>query len=133
MTLLIKFSRTNSLGGHEISPAGDVRYTSLAAVMPDKRSLEAWYQCDLKGYDIGGTQIALGKGLPPLVPYAEGELFQAYKNLWRIWALHNRKLLKELYTLAQRKGNLITDEHSGSSMSQAQALAEIINEWIIQK
>lgn len=132
MTQLIKWSGTSSLGGYEISPAGDVRFTSLAAVMPDKRSLEAWYQCDLKGYDVGGTQIALGKGQEPRIPYKEGQLEQLYNSLWRIWAIHNIPLVKELHKKAVTHGHLLTDEHAGNRMSQAKALAEIINDWIIK-
>ena len=130
---LINWSRTNSLGGYEISPKGDVRYTSLAAVMPDRRSLEAWYQCDLKGYDVGGTQIALGKGQEPRIPYGVGELERMYDALWRIWAIHNIPLVKELHKKAIAHGHLLTDEHSGNRLSQAKALAGIINDWIIRK
>lgn len=42
-------------GGYEVSSKGDKRFSSFCAIMPDGRSLECHYQCDIKGYDVGGT------------------------------------------------------------------------------
>lgn len=128
----IQWSRAKDLGGYDISSTGDVRYSSYTAKMPDGRSLEAWYQCDVKGYEPGGTQITLGKGNVPLVPYKGNELFIAYKGLWRIWAVYNIPLMKELLKLAQSNGNLLIDYTSTSDVCNARALSEILNEWLLQ-
>lgn len=128
----IMWARTTDLGGYDLSPSGDVNYSSYTAKMPDGRSLEAWYQCDVKGYQPGGTQIALGKGNEPLVPYKGDDLYLAYKGLWRIWAVHNIPLMKELLKKAQSKGNLLTDGSAESDICCARALSEILNEWLLQ-
>lgn len=42
-------------GGYDCSTKGDRRFSALVAKMPDGRTIEQWYQCDVKAYDIGGT------------------------------------------------------------------------------
>lgn len=41
-------------------------FSAFNAIMPDGRSIEQHYQCDVKGYDPGGRNWRLGKGRPPL-------------------------------------------------------------------
>ena len=57
---LITWSR---FGGYECSSKGDARFSAFRARMPDGRSIEEWYQCDVKGYDPGGTAWRSGKGV----------------------------------------------------------------------
>lgn len=125
----INWARTNDLGGYEVSTKGDVRFSALAAVMPDGRTIEQWYQCDIKGYAPGGKNIRDGKGKPPLLPYPDGELWLAYKTLWRIWAVNHIDLMGQLRAAAESKQNMLTDMFAHTNISQARALAEILNEW----
>ena len=119
-------------GGYECSSKGDNRFSALYAKMPDGRTIEEWYQCDVKGYDIGGRNWKLGKGKPPNFPYPDDHLWQMYLSLWRIWAIHNEELLFELLDKARAYGNRVCDCFARTSMNQARALATILNEWIIQ-
>ena len=64
--------------GYECSTKGDKRFSAFCAIMPDGRSLEMWYQCDIKGYDIGGTNWRLGKGNPPKYEFKPNELYNLY-------------------------------------------------------
>ena len=48
--------------GYEVSSKGDKRFSALYARMLDGRTIEEHYQCDVKGYDVGGTNWKLGKG-----------------------------------------------------------------------
>lgn len=116
-------------GGYECSSAGDPRFSAFCARMPDGRSLEQWYQCDVKGYQMGGTDWKLGKGKPPLFPYPGDHLWQMYLGLWRIWTLHNIELVKELHAHAKSRGNVLSDRFASTEVNQARALATILTEW----
>ena len=52
--------------GYECSSKGDVRFDSVNALLEDGRNISQHYYCDVKGYDVGGTNWKLGKGKPPL-------------------------------------------------------------------
>lgn len=118
--------------GYEVSTKGDSRFSALNAVMPDGRTLEMWYQCDIKRYDIGGTNWREGKGKPP-APGAYSitrELqWELYLNLWRIWAIRNESLMFELASAVKGKGWVLTDRFATSSINQARALSVILNDW----
>jgi hypothetical protein len=126
----IRYSRTSSLGGYECSTRGDVTYSAYTAVLPDGRTIEQWYQNDVKGYSPGGRGTE-GKGKPPLLPYEGDELYQAYKTLWRIWAVHNIERMKRLLEYARQNDDMLTDMFAHTEINQARALAEILNEWVI--
>lgn len=115
--------------GFECSTRGDVRFSAMTAVMPDGRTLEMWYQCDVKGYDPSGRNWRLGKGNPPKTPYPDNELWLAYKTLWRIWAINNVEYIEFLVKAVEPHGNHLTDMFASSDVNQARALAEILNEW----
>jgi hypothetical protein len=117
-------------GGYECSSKGDNRFSAFHAIMPDGRTLEQWYQCDIKGYDVGGTNWKLGKGKPPLFKYPEDHLWQMYLNLWRIWTVHNGHHIFELATTIFQGPRVLTDCFASTNINQARALAQIINEWI---
>lgn len=123
---MIRFTRR---GGYECSTKGDKRFSALVAKMPDGRTIEQWYQCDIKGYQVGGTDWRLGKGKAPLLAYPQGQLREMYKSLWRIWAIHNHMEMAELLVCAKAHGNALTDCFATTPINQAAILAEILNEW----
>jgi hypothetical protein len=98
--------------------------------MPDGRTIEEWYQCDIKGYDIGGRNWRLGKGKNPCFPYPGDHLWQMYLNLWRIWAINNGDLLQELRTKAIANDLVLRDRFAHGGINQAKALSTILNEWL---
>ena len=114
-------------GGYEVSSHGDKRFSAFNAILPDGRSIEIHYQCDIKGYDIGGTNWRLGKCKPPLYTVTKEELWQKYLQLWKIWAENNKVLLDELRILASKYNNTLSDKFATTSINQAHALAEIMN------
>lgn len=122
------------LGGYEVTTKGDARFSALHAKMPDGRTIEQWYQCDVKAYDIGGTDWVKGKGKPPMLPYLPGHLYHQYLALWRIWAVHNPSLLVELYEKTKHE-RVLSDRFANDkqlhSVNQARALAQIMNEWVL--
>ena len=116
--------------GYEVSTKGDRRFSAFVAQMPDKRTIEQWYQCDVKGYDIGGHDWRLGKGKPPLFTYPGDHLWQLYLALWRIWAIHNSALVIELKDRAIGNDHMLCDRFATTEINQARALSTILNEWL---
>lgn len=115
--------------GYEVSSQGDKRFSALYAKMPDGRTIEQWYQCDIKGYDIGGTNWKLGKGKPSLIEWPDDEQWRMYLNLWKLWCLHNAQLYGWLAQHQKTGGFVLTDRFATSHINQARALAAIMNEW----
>lgn len=112
-------------GGYECSSKGDPRFSAFQATMDDGRTIEQHYQCDLKGYDPGGTNWRLGKGKPPLG--GDRDLWPAYLRLWKDWAARHPGLIKELRAAAAEHGNRLSDCFASTPINQARALAEILN------
>ncbi len=98
-TRLFTWARRSEIG-YEVSSKGDKRFSAFNAVLFDGRTIEQHYQCDVKGYDVGGTNWRLGKGKPPL---KEVNLFDEYLSLWRLWAKDNIPLMRVLYIAAKEK------------------------------
>lgn len=94
--------------------------------MPDGRTLECHYQCDVKAYNPGGTNWRDYKGKPPLDPSID--LYHEYKGLWLQWVNNNYTLFNELRVLAVAHGGLLTDCFATTEVSQARALAELLND-----
>lgn len=115
--------------GYEVSSVGDKRFSALHAKMPDGRTIEQWYQCDIKGYQPGGTNWKLGKGKRSLIPYPEDQLYEMYLHLWKMWAVRHPRTVEELASLAREHGHMLTDCFASSPVNQARALAQILNEW----
>lgn len=113
-----------SSNGYEVSSKGDKRFSALYARLPDSRSIEEAYQLDVKGYRKFGNDWKLGKGKPPLNP--ELDLWKEYLTLWHEWAENNPNLIKDLKE--KSKGKVLTDMFANSSISQARALASILND-----
>ena len=114
-------------GGYEVSSHGDRRFSAFNAIMPDGRSIEQHYQCDVKGYDIGGRNWRLGKGKSPCVPMTKEELYQAYYTLWETWAKTHQSLLDELAEIAKRYNGVLSDKFATTPINQARALSDILN------
>jgi len=114
-------------GGYECSSKGDSRFSALNARMPDGRTLEIHYQCDVKGYCPGGTNWKLGKGKPPLD--RSKDLWSEYLVLWETWAGLHPELMDELGYAAAAKGYVLSDCFASTPINQARALAEILNKY----
>ena len=123
------WSRDITKGGYEVTSRGDARFSAFGAAMSDGRTIEMWYQCDIKGYAPGSKNWREGKGKPSIIPYPGDELYLAYKTLWRIWAINNVALIEFLIESANTHNNLLTDRFASTPINQARALAEIITEW----
>ncbi len=113
-------------GGYEVASRGDARFSAFNAIMPDGRSIEQHYQCDVKGYDPGGRNWRLGKGRPPLDPSTD--TWQEYLNLWRQWSANNLPLMRELYRATKSTGGILSDRFATTPVNQAHALATVLNE-----
>lgn len=127
---MFKWSRR---GGYEVSTLGDKRFSAFNATMPDGRTIEQHYQCDVKGYDIGGTNWRLGKGKPPVVDKTKEQLWQEYLSLWRAWSVNNLPLLRELYLNVINNScyNLtLSDSFANTDINQARALSVVLNELL---
>ena len=111
-------------GGYECSSRGDSRFSAFNARMPDGRTIEQHYQCDVKGYQPGGTNWRLGKSKPSL---RQVNLWEEYLTLWRIWATANLPLMRELY-VAAKSTKVLSDRFATTDVNQARALATILNE-----
>lgn len=109
--------------GYEVSTRGDRRFSALVATLPDGRTIEEAYQLDVKGYRKVSDHWMEGKGKPPLDP--KTDLEKEYLALWSEWAEHNPALMADL-RLRARSG-VLTDMFASGPISQAKALAEILN------
>lgn len=109
-------------GGYECSSHGDTRFSALFARMPDGRTIEEHYQCDVKGYNPGGTNWRDYKRKPPLDK--DVDLWEEYLKLWWTWAELNPDLIAELRNTC---GGCLSDKFADTSISQARALAHILN------
>lgn len=117
--------------GYEVSSRGDKRFSALYAKMPDGRTIEQWYQCDVKGYNPGGTNWKLGKGKPTLHGFSMEEQYALYLSLWKLWALNNPDLLYDLISKLTEEGkDTLTDCFASTEINQARALSQLLNEWV---
>lgn len=114
-------------GGYECSSKGDSRFSAFTARLADGRTIEEHYQCDVKGYDPGGTNWRLGKGKLPLDPTVN--LWDRYLALWREWATTHADLIEHLAAVGTQYGSL-SDRFATTPVNQAHALATLANEWI---
>lgn len=116
-------------GGYECSTHGDRRFSAFTAMMPDGRTIEMHYQCDVKGYDPGGKNWRLGKGKPPLdTKKPQSQLLNEYVELWRTWAKLNPFLVMELETNVAKHNYVLSDKFATTPVNQAHALSIILNE-----
>lgn len=117
-------------GGYEISSKGDTRLSAMFAKMPDGRTLECHYQCDVKLTDPGGTRWWLGKGKPPNRKISTTELYLEYKDLWRIWTQNNLELFAQIAELVLDKHEgVLSDRFATTPINQARVISELMNEY----
>lgn len=126
--MLIEWERYR---GYEVSSKGDKRFSAFNAILSDGRSIEQHYQCDVKGYQPGGTNWRLGKGKPPLDKTKD--LYKEYLQLWRVWANNNTALMEELFKHAIDNNYCLCDRFANSPVNQARALAELLEEIFAPK
>lgn len=89
--------------GYEVSSRGDTRFSPLCTRMPDGRTIEAHYQCDVKGFNPGGEN-------------------------WRVWAAANPQLMRQLAHEAREFNGVLTDQFATTEINQARALCTLLNE-----
>lgn len=111
--------------GYEVSTKGDRRFSALVARLKDGRTIEEAYQLDVKGYRAVGNDWRIGKGRKPLGTKPV-DLYAEYLKLWEQWAQENPELIEDLRTAAE--GRILTDCFATGGVSQARALAHILNE-----
>lgn len=135
-----------SNNSYEVSSQGDKRFSALFAKLqpgaditiirgfPDGTyslenvklkaplTIEEIYQIYIKGYKT----VSEGKGKPPKYDISKEESYNLYKNLWRVYLEQNPELEQDLREKA--KGKVLTDKFASTDISQARALAEILNE-----
>lgn len=109
----------------ECSSKGDKRFSAFYARLNDGRSIEEHYQCDIKGYDIGGTNWRLGKGKAPKRNITKEQQWLEYKGLWSLYFKRNPHLLD---VIRESGKTVLTDCFASSPINQARAIAEILNE-----
>lgn len=112
--------------GYELSSKGDSRFSALYCRLKDGRTIEQAYQLDVKGYRVEGNDWKLGKGKPAINGKTPDQLWDAYLDLWRQWTQENPAQLEDLR--AKAAGKILTDMFASSPVSQARALALILNE-----
>ncbi len=118
----MKYARY-SPNGYELSSHGDKRFSALFAKLADGRTIEQAYQLDVKGYRTVSNDWRTGKGKPPMDK--SKDLYAEYLKLWQQWAVENPLLIKDLAVRAA--GKTLTDKFASSPVSQARALADILN------
>lgn len=127
---------TNS---YEVSTQGDSRFSALKAkfkpgtiidgVDVSGMTIENVYQSVIKKSGKGKAPSADSKLYnPELKTKAEQEDFsyrEGYLPLWQEWARQNPELIQELRE--KSAGKVLTDKFASTKVSQARALAEILN------
>lgn len=113
----------HSVNGYEVSSVGDRRFSALFARLSDGRTIEEAYQLDVKGYRAISDNWRDGKGKPPLRDGVDP--WPEYLALWSRWASENPRLIEDLR--AKAAGRVLTDCFANSPISQARALAAILN------
>lgn len=113
--------------GYEVSSRGDTTFSPLYAQMPDGRTIEAHYQCDVKGFNPGGENWRTYKGRKVKDKTRE-QLWDEFLGLWRIWAAANPKLMRLLAREARQFGSVLTDQFAVTDINQARALSTLLNE-----
>ena len=135
----VDWARTSS-NGYEVSTRGDRRFSALVATFKPGTIID--------GVDVGGKTIehvyqnVIKKSSKGKAPAKNSKLYneslktneeredfsyqKGYLPLWKEWAKQNPELMVELKKKSQ--GKVLTDQFANTRVSQARALAEILNE-----
>lgn len=133
-----KWARTAE-NGYEVSTRGDKRFSALVATFREGTVID--------GVDVGGRTIedvyqsVIKKSRKGQAPAKDSRLYnealktkeeredfsytEGYLPLWQEWAKQNPELINELRIKA--KGKTLTDQFANTRVSQARALADILN------
>lgn len=112
--------------GYECSSKGDTRFSALFAQLPDGRTIEEAWQLDCKGYRVHTDNWRDAKGKPPLEGF--NPTYVDYKELWATWAKANPELMRDLAAKSALRDYCLSDMFASTNISQARALAELLNE-----
>lgn len=126
---VIQFEQ-HSIQGYEVSSIGDKRVSPLFARLNDGRTIEEHYQCDIKGYNLGGTNWRQFKRLPPMRNISKEQVFEEYKSLWeQHFSSHFCNLDLEDFAIEVLNvyNGRLHDTFATSAINQANAIAGILN------
>lgn len=140
-TTQFTWNRTSD-NSYEVSSKGDKRFSALYATFKKGTVID--------GVDVGGRTIedvyqsVIKKSRKGQAPAKDSRLYnealktkeeredfsytEGYLPLWQEWARQNPELIEELRKKA--KGKTLTDKFANTRVSQARALAEILNSTI---
>lgn len=131
----------NGKPNYEVSSRGDKRFSAMTATFApgttlfghdvSGRTIENVYQ---NGVKQGQWHVSVGNqktGAPSSKEIIKGNTeddsyYQGYLPLWQEWARQNPQLIEELRQKAQ--GKILTDMFASTAVSQARALADILNQ-----
>ena len=125
--------------GYELSSAGDSRFSALSARFAygttifghdvSDRTIESIYQHGVKQNDWitdNNSKTGAPKSNEIIKGNTEDDSYRnGYLPLWQEWARQNPGLIDELKNLSE--GKTLTDKFAASRVSQARALADILN------
>lgn len=125
-----------SENNYEVSSQGDKRFSAFYAQLNDGRYIEDIYQLDIKGNGIAipkpitDRQNPIRSNIKKTGNFSRNisreESWEEYKSLWRQYLNENPNLLN--YLINNASGKVLTDKFANTDVSQARALAEILNE-----
>jgi len=125
-----------SNNNYEVSSANDKRFSAFYAQLNDGRYIEDIYQLDIKGNGVAKAKPLTDRNNPTKSDVKKTGAFtrkvsreqswKEYKDLWRQYLDENPDLEKDL--LEKAKGKVLTDKYANTEVSQARALAELLNE-----
>lgn len=143
---VVNFTSSRYGDGYEVSSAGDSRFSAMTATFKpgtvlfghdvSGRTIESVYQHGVKQNDWV-TDNNKKTGVPTSKEIIKGDTEQSsyeygYLPLWIEWARQNPELIQELRENAAKKG-ILTDKFAKTYVSQARALAQILNEGIVKQ
>lgn len=123
---------------YEVSGAedGDRRFSAFYAQLNDGRYIEDIYQLDIKGNGTAQPKPLTDRQNPTRSDVKKTGAFtrqvsreqswEEYKALWRQYLDENPELERDL--LEKAYGKVLTDQYASTEVSQARALAELLNE-----
>lgn len=127
-----RYSKNN----YEVSSDGDKRFSAFYAQLNDGRYIEDIYQLDIKGNGKAVAKPITDRNNPKKSNIVKTGAFarkvsreqswQEYKNLWRQYLDENPQLEADL--IEKASGKTLTDKYASTEVSQARALAELLNE-----
>lgn len=127
---------------YEVSSSGDSRFSAKYATFKEGtiifghdvsgRTIESVYQNGVKQGDWL-TDSNNKTGVPKSKEIIKGNTedtsyYEGYLPLWQEWARQNPELIEDLRTKAS--GKTLTDKYTSTAVSQARALADILNSSI---